>query len=114
MKAKDEQKSGDEAKYSGYFNRLKHMGKQAFAALFEKGPKESDTFIYVRGDESSHYHDERGSKYDRKSSYPAYGMDIPGACKSFPSSSMTISLPLSLSQVCQVVLVIFYLVDFLR
>lgn len=83
MRAKDEQKSGDEAKYSGYFNRLKHMGKQAISDLFKKGPKESDTFIYVRGDESSHYHDERGSKDDRKSAYPAYGMDIPGACKSF-------------------------------
>lgn len=83
MQAKDQQKSGDGAKYSGYFNRLKNMGQQALADLFKKGPKESDTFIYVRGDESSHYHDERGSKYDRKNAYPAYGMDIPGACKSF-------------------------------
>jgi hypothetical protein len=80
MKAKNEQKSGDEAKYSGYFNRLKYMGHQAVSDVLKNAPKESDTFIYVRGDESSHYHGERGSKLDRKREYPAYGMDIPGAC----------------------------------
>ncbi|CAF4709028.1 unnamed protein product [Rotaria sp. Silwood1] len=85
MKAKSEQKSGDEAKYAGYFERLKHMGHQAidyfFKHLLKKSDRiESDTFIYVRGDESSHYHGERGSKWDRTRNYPAYGMDIPGAC----------------------------------
>jgi hypothetical protein len=80
MKAKNEQKSGDGAKYSGYFNRLKHMGQQAVSDVLKKAPKESDTFIYVRGDESSHFHGERGSKLDRQREYPAYGMDIPGAC----------------------------------
>jgi hypothetical protein len=83
MKAKNEQKSGDEAKYSGYFNRLKYMGHQAVSDVLKNAPKESDTFIYVRGDESSHYHGERGSKLDRKREYPAYGMDIPGACSYF-------------------------------
>jgi hypothetical protein len=86
MKAKEEQKSGDGAKHAGYFKRFKHMGSQALNNLFKKSNKsklvESDTFIYVRGDESSHYHEERGSKSDRTRDYPAYGMDIPGACTS--------------------------------
>ncbi|UJR23881.1 hypothetical protein I4U23_026853 [Adineta vaga] len=88
MKAKEEQKSGDGAKHAGYFKRLKHMGSQAIQSLIKSAKKsdsksdliESDTFIYVRGDESSHYHGERGSKWDRTRDYPAYGMDIPGAC----------------------------------
>jgi hypothetical protein len=83
MKAKNEQKSGDEAKYSGYFNRFKHMSHQAIDQLLKNSDKKSDTFIYVRGDESSHYHGERGSKSDRIQDYPAYGMDIPGACMYF-------------------------------
>ncbi|CAF3156024.1 unnamed protein product [Rotaria socialis] len=88
MKSKSEQKSGDGSKHVGYFKRLKHMGAQALNGLFKKSKKsnnqsdliESDTFIYVRGDESSHYHQERGSKDDRARNYPAYGIDIPGAC----------------------------------
>jgi len=84
MKAKDEQKSGDGSKHAGYFKRFKHMGSQAIHKLIKSSKKseliESDTFIYVRGDESSHYHGERGSKWDRTREYPAYGMDIPGAC----------------------------------
>jgi len=85
MKAKAEQKSGDGAKHAGYFKRFKHMGSQALNSLLKNKNKnseviESDTFIYVRGDESSHYHSERGSKSDRSRDYPAYGMDIPGAC----------------------------------
>ncbi|CAF3730169.1 unnamed protein product [Adineta steineri] len=88
MKAKAEQKEGDGAQHAGYFKRLKHMGSQAIHALTKNAKKseskskliESDTFIYVRGDESSHYHGERGSKGDRARDYPAYGMDIPGAC----------------------------------
>jgi hypothetical protein len=84
MKAKNEQKSGDGAKHAGYFKRFKHMSSQAFHSLFKKSKKnelvESDTFIYVRGDESSHFHGERGSKIDRTQNYPAFGMDIPGAC----------------------------------
>ena len=86
MKAKDEQKSGDGAKHAGYFKRLKHMSAQAISKLFESSKDkseliESDTFIYVRGDESSHYHGERGSKGARTQDYPAYGVDIPGACR---------------------------------
>lgn len=84
MKAKSEQKAGDGSKHVGYFKRLKHMGSQALNKLIKSSKKseliESDTFIYVRGDESSHYHGERGSKWDRTQDYPAYGMDIPGAC----------------------------------
>lgn len=88
IKAKNEQKSGDGAKHAGYLKRLKHMGEQAFDGIFKKKKKsnndselvESDTFIYVRGDESSHFHEERGTKLDRTRDYPAYGMDIPGAC----------------------------------
>jgi len=87
MKAKNEQKSGDDAQHVGYYKRLKNMGSQALSSLIKKksnktGLVESDTFIYVRGDESSHYHGERGSKWDRTRDYPAYGMDIPGACMS--------------------------------
>jgi hypothetical protein len=85
MKAKNQQKSGDEAKHSGYFNRLKHMSQQAINGLLKNSDQNSDTFIYVRGDESSHYHGERGSKSDRTRDYPAYGMDIPGACMYFIS-----------------------------
>ena len=88
MKAKNEQKSGDGSKHAGYLKRLKHMGSQAFESLLKKIKSskkssdlvESDTFIYVRGDESSHYHQEREIKGDRVRDYPAYGMDIPGAC----------------------------------
>ncbi len=83
MKAKNEQKSGDGTEYAGYINRFKHMGHQAISDVLKKAPKESDTFIYVRGDESSHFHGERGSKLDRQQEYPAYGMDIPGACNLF-------------------------------
>ncbi len=85
MKAKDQQKSGDDAKHSGYFKRLKYMGHQAIEDLVKNSKNKSDTFIYVRGDESSHYHGERGSKWDRTREYPAYGMDIPGACMYFIS-----------------------------
>jgi len=85
MKAKDQQKSGDDAKHSGYFKRLKYMGQQAIEDLVKNSNNKSDTFIYVRGDESSHYHGERGSKWDRTREYPAYGMDIPGACMYFIS-----------------------------
>lgn len=88
MKAKNEQKSGDGSQHVGYLKRMKHMGSQALSFftkhLKPKKPNqivESDTFIYVRGDESSHFHGERGSKSDRQREYPAYGMDIPGACK---------------------------------
>ncbi len=93
MEAKAEQKSGDDAKHAGYFKRFKHMGRQALNSLRKKSNNseliESDTFIYVRGDESSHYHGERGSKWDRTRDYPAYGMDIPGACslQTLPPSS---------------------------
>jgi len=83
MKAKNEQKSGDESKHSGYLKRLKYMGHQAIEELLKNSQEKSDTFIYVRGDESSHYHGERGSKWDRTQDYPAYGMDIPGACMHF-------------------------------
>ncbi|CAF0958598.1 unnamed protein product [Adineta ricciae] len=87
MEAKAQQKSGDGAKHAGYLKRLKHMGSQAIHSLIKSSKKsqlvESDTFIYVRGDESSHFHSERGSKWDRTREYPAYGMDIPGACTYF-------------------------------
>jgi len=56
------------------------MSQQAIEELANKTNQKSDTFIYVRGDESSHYHGERGSKSERTRDYPAYGMDIPGAC----------------------------------
>jgi hypothetical protein len=116
MKAKDQQKSGDGAKHVGYFKRFKHMSSQALNSLLKKSKKselvESDTFIYVRGDESSHYHGERGSKLYRTRDYPAYGMDIPGACT---SKKKTLLLSINyLFQVCQVVLVIYFLVNFHR
>src|ERR1700722_7078377 len=59
MKAKDEQKSGDDAKHAGYLKRFKHMSRQAIQSLFKNKKKsdlvQSNTFIYVRGDEISHY-----------------------------------------------------------
>jgi hypothetical protein len=103
MKAKSEQKSGDGAKHAGYFTRLKHNGSQALQSLSRtvKIPgksselMESDTFIYIRGDESSHYHGERSAKGDRARDYPAYGMDIPGAC-SFPPLCLFLDRSLAL------------------
>ena len=120
MKAKTEQKSGDGSQYAGYFQRLKHMTVQAFEKVFgQKNDKSdvipSDTFIYVRGDESSHYHEERGPKDDRTREYPAYGMDIPGACKSLPLFLIRIVHSLFFStQVCPVVSAIFSSVNFHR
>ncbi|CAF4976474.1 unnamed protein product, partial [Rotaria sp. Silwood1] len=63
MKAKHEQKAGDGSQHAGYFKRFKHMGEQAIHSLFKNSKKskkkhgliESDTLIYVRGEESSHY-----------------------------------------------------------
>lgn len=88
MKAKDNQPTGDGSQHAGYLKRLKHMGSQALNGLLRKLKSsknasallESDTFIYVRGDESSHFHEERGSRDDRIRNYPAYGVDVPGAC----------------------------------
>jgi len=120
MKAKSEQKSGDGAKHAGYFKRLKHMGSQAINSLMKNAKKseqksdliESDTFIYVRGDESSHYHGERGSKWDRTRDYPAYGMDIPGAC--IYKNQVIFFFINCLFQVCLVVSVIYFSVNFQR
>ena len=38
------------------------MDQEAIQKLLKDSNKNSDTFIYVRGNESLHYHGERGSK----------------------------------------------------
>jgi hypothetical protein len=36
IKAKNEEKSGDEVKHAGYFKRFKHMGSEVFRSLSKK------------------------------------------------------------------------------
>ena len=73
MRSKDTQKHGSGEDRSGYYKRLKYFTLNTFKSLFKsKKLNESipDDFIYVRGDESSHFR-ERGIKADRKKKYPA-------------------------------------------
>jgi hypothetical protein len=65
MKAKNEQKSGDDSQYAGYVQHLKHMTVEGLSQLFDAKKDKAEVipsgaFIYVRGDESSHFHEERG------------------------------------------------------
>lgn len=73
MKAKETQKHGSGEDRSGYYKRLKYFTLSHLKKLFNsKKLNQSipETFIYVRGDESSHFR-ERGKKDDRKKKYPA-------------------------------------------
>ncbi|CAF1648181.1 unnamed protein product [Rotaria magnacalcarata] len=82
MMAKNAQIHSDEHR-SGYMLRLKHFALDAILSIRERflGRRYSNAlpFIYLRGDESSHFH-ERGTKYERRHVYPAYGADIRHGC----------------------------------
>ncbi|CAF1076450.1 unnamed protein product [Didymodactylos carnosus] len=81
MQAKNTQKHSDEHQ-TGYLNRLKQFALHPIKSIFkskELNKSIPDAFIYVRGDESSHFR-ERGSKKLRNTKYPAYGMDITHGC----------------------------------
>ncbi|CAF4158840.1 unnamed protein product [Rotaria magnacalcarata] len=73
MMAKNAQIHSDEHR-SGYMLRLKHFALDAILSIRERflGRRYSNAlpFIYLRGDESSHFH-ERGTKYERRHVYPA-------------------------------------------
>ncbi|UJR16762.1 hypothetical protein I4U23_003662 [Adineta vaga] len=82
MTAKDAQPYGSEEQLSGYYKRLKHFVMNSLTSilnLIKLARSTPKSFIYVRGDESSHFR-ERGPKDERKSMYPAYGMDIKHGC----------------------------------
>lgn len=73
MRSKDAQKHGSGEDRSGYYKRLKYFTLSSIKKLFHsKRLNESipEAFIYVRGDESSHFR-ERGKQEDRKKKYPA-------------------------------------------
>ncbi|CAF4370432.1 unnamed protein product [Rotaria sp. Silwood2] len=83
MMAKDAQIHGSEEHRSGYFKRLKHFALSSLKSVFQsKKLNESIpyAFIYVRGDESSHFRERGISQIHRKTIYPAYGMDVKHAC----------------------------------
>lgn len=74
MKAKDAQIHGSEEHRSGYFKRLKHFAIGSFKSLFrlkKLNKSVPHAFIYVRGDESSHFRERGTSKVQRKQNYPA-------------------------------------------
>ena len=59
---------------SGYLRRLVHFAldsiKSIFRLLLRRNSSVRIPFIYMRGDESSHFH-ERGNRHDRWHLYPA-------------------------------------------
>lgn len=73
MRAKQIQKHSNEHR-SGYFLRLKHFVLDfvnIFIRLFRHNQVSDESpFIYLRGDESSHFH-ERGNRHVRWNVYPA-------------------------------------------
>ncbi len=71
MMAKDAQSHGGEEHRSGYFKRLKHFAVNSLKSLFKLKKTIPNAFIYVRGDESSHFRERALSKLQRKKQYPA-------------------------------------------
>jgi hypothetical protein len=74
MMAKNAQHHSNEHR-SGYIRRLRYFAldsvKFTFRVLLRrKSSSVKSPFIYLRGDESSHFH-ERGNKHDRSRVYPA-------------------------------------------
>lgn len=73
MMAKNTQIHSDEHR-SGYYHRLKYFVVDALLWICQRvlGHRQSisSPFIYLRGDESSHFH-ERGTQYERWHDYPA-------------------------------------------
>jgi hypothetical protein len=74
MMAKDVQVHGSEEHRSSYFKRLKHFAINSFKSLFKLkklNQTKSNAFIYVRGDESSHFRERGFSRKHREKYYPA-------------------------------------------
>jgi hypothetical protein len=74
MMAKNAQLHGSDEHRSGYLKRLKHFAVNSFKSIFQiKKLNQSipDAFIYVRGDESSHFRERGSSEGYRKKFYPA-------------------------------------------
>ena len=74
MQAKNAQKHGSEEDRTGYFKRLKHFASKSSKSLFKiKKFNQTipDAFIYVRGDESSHFRERGISALHRSTIYPA-------------------------------------------
>ncbi len=71
MMAKDAQVHGSGENRSGYWKRLKHFAVQSIKSLFKLNKTIPDAFIYVRGDESSHFRERGLSKKQRSKVYPA-------------------------------------------
>jgi len=73
MMAKNAQSHSNEHR-SGYIRRLRHFAldsvKSIFRILSRRKSSVQSPFIYLRGDESSHFR-ERGNKHDRRHVYPA-------------------------------------------
>ena len=73
MMAKNAQPHSNEHR-SGYVRRLRNFTldiiKLTIRTLFRQKSADQSPFIYLRGDESSHFH-ERGNRYDRWHRYPA-------------------------------------------
>ena len=69
MMAKNNQLHSDEHR-SGYFRRPAYFFVDLFYFLFQRQTSIHRPFIYLRGDESSHFR-ERGNKHDRWHLYPA-------------------------------------------
>lgn len=74
MMAKDAQKHGSGEDRSGYLKRLKHFAISSLKSIFKiKKLNQTipDAFIYVRGDESSHFRERGSSSKHRAKAYPA-------------------------------------------
>lgn len=74
MMAKDSQPHGSEENRSGYYKRLKHFGVSTLKSVLhlkKLNESTSHAFIYVRGDESSHFRERGTSREQRKNVYPA-------------------------------------------
>jgi hypothetical protein len=74
MMAKDAQVHGSEEDRSGYLKRLKHFAISSLKSVFKiKKLNQTipDAFIYVRGDDSSHFRERGFSRVHRTHIYPA-------------------------------------------
>ena len=74
MQAKDAQIHGSEEDRSGYLKRLKHFAVKSLKSIFKLKKLNKtipDAFIYVRGDESSHFRERGLSREHRAKTSPA-------------------------------------------
>jgi hypothetical protein len=71
MMAKDAQIHGSGEDRSGYFKRLKHFAISSFKSIFKLNKTIPDAFIYIRGDESSHFRERGSSSKHRAKFHPA-------------------------------------------